>query len=161
MTHHSFLTPIALLALLTAAGCNTATDDSLRETAAQDLANGKIAAAAKEAQAKTVAAQAAADRSIASANASFMRLREDYRHQTTLNVVELDRAVAVLEASSKTVMNKDRALREASLVQIRAKREAFGADYMALEAATAGTWDDAKAHIEKEWSELKALVDKA
>ena len=37
----------------------------------------------------------------------------------------------------------------------------FGVDFRALETATAVTWDGAKASLDKQWSALKALVDKA
>ena len=44
---------------------------------------------------------------------------------------------------------------------IRAARDRFSTDFNALSTASAATWDRAKANLDKESAELKALVDKA
>jgi hypothetical protein len=160
MTHRSILTSVLLSAFL-ATGCNNAADDERKANQSQIEANEKIAAAAKEAVRVSVAAQATADKSISAANAAFLKLREDYRHQTTINLASLDHKVDVLAANAAVAEASVKAQRDASLQQIRSMRSAFGADYGALESASASTWDDAKARVEKEWLDLKALVDKA
>jgi transketolase len=151
----------AVLAVFLATGCTKAMDDQIKADNSQTEADKKIAAAAAEAQQKGEAAQAEADKSIAAAKASFMKLREDYRHQTMNNLVELDHRVDVLDATSKASTAPNRAALDANLEQIHAKRSAFGANYAALESATAITWDDAKSRLEKDWAELKGLVDRA
>jgi flagellin-like hook-associated protein FlgL len=161
MTHPSILATAVLAAVL-AAGCDKAIDDQTKANNAQAEANDKIATATKEADQKILAAQAEADKKTADANASFMKLREDYRHQTTNNLVDLDHKVGVLEASSRSASaNKAKFDLDANLNQIHTKRAEFGADYKSIEAASAMTWDDTKTRLDKEWTELKALVDKA
>jgi regulator of protease activity HflC (stomatin/prohibitin superfamily) len=152
--------PTTLLALSLAAGCNNAMDEQNKVAASQAEANDKIAAANKEADQKRQSAQGEADKTLAAATASFMKMREDYRHQTTNNLVELDHKVDVLEATSKVPATNKPDL-QANLQQIHARRGAFATDYAALESASATTWDDAKARLDKEWTELKVLVDKA
>jgi hypothetical protein len=161
MTHHSILATAVLAAAL-ALGCNKAIDDQTKANNAQTEANDKIFAATKEADQKIAAAQAEADKKTADANANFMKLREDYRHQTTNNLVDLDYKVGVLEGNSRAApANKSKVDLDANLNQIHLKRAEFGADYKAIETASAVTWDDTKARLDKEWTELKALVDKA
>jgi hypothetical protein len=160
MTHHSILAT-AVLAGFLAVGCDKAIDDQTKANNAQTEANDKIAAATKEADQKIVAAQSEADKKAADANANFMKLREDYRHLTANNLVDLDYKVGVLEANSRSAANKAKVDLDANLNRIHTKRSEFSADYGAIEAASAMTWDDTKARLDKEWSELKALVDKA
>jgi hypothetical protein len=90
-----------------------------------------------------------------------MKLREDYRHQTTTNLVDLDHRVEVLDASARAATAQNRSNLDANLQQIHAKRSAFGASYAALESTTAVTWDDAKMRLDRDWTELKGLVDRA
>ncbi len=164
MTHSSILAATlatTALSVAFAVGCDKAIDDRNNANHSQALADEKIDAANKEADQKIVAAQAEADKKIGEAYAHFMKLREDYRHQTTNNLVELDREVDVLEANSKTATSKAKADLEAHLDRIHTKRTEFASDYKAIEAASAVTWDDTKARLDKEWTELKALVDKA
>jgi len=151
----------AVLSLIVAAGCSRASDDQQKATAAQSEANDKIAAANTEADKKVVSAQNEADKKIGEAQASFMKRREDYRHQTTVNLVELDRKVDLLTAKSKTATGKAQSDLNANLVQIRASRAGFATDYNALESESAGTWDATQARLDKEWTALSALVDKA
>jgi cell division septum initiation protein DivIVA len=160
MTRFSTLAP-ALLTVFLAAGCDKAMDDQLKASNSQVEANDKIAAANKEAEQKGLAAQAAADKTIAGANANFMKLREDYRHETTNNLAELDHKVVLLEANSKVATDKAKSDLDARLQQIRSRRSTFTTDYVALESASAVTWDDAKARLDKEWADLKALVERA
>ena len=50
---------------------------------------------------------------------------------------------------------------ELSLAQIRTRRLAFTGDLAKVETATAVQWDDTKARMDKDWTDLKAMVDKA
>jgi hypothetical protein len=154
-----FLQTLVVVAFVT--GCDNAMDDQRAATRSQAEANAKIAAAEDEVAKKSASAQAVADKAIAAATADFMRLREDYRHNTAKSLVDLDHRVDALQASARGGSAKAAADLEVSLQQIRTKRRAFDDDYLALEGASAATWDAARAKLDMEWSELKALVDKA
>lgn len=160
MTRSSIAATMVLSVALSVA-CNNAMDDQQKANTAQNEANDKIARAAKEAQQKSIQAQAEADKQIAEAKANFMRLREDYRHATTTNLVGLDHQVADLEAKGKQLTGKAATDFADKLRDIRNRRATFSTDYDAIEAASATTWDDTKARLDKAWAELKTIVDKA
>lgn len=142
-------------------GCDKAIDDQTKVDNSLAEANNKINAANKEAEQKGLAAQAEADKKIADANANFMKLREDYRHATSNHLVDLDRKVELLEATSRAATGKTKSDLEFNVKQIHAKRAEFATDYKTIESATAMTWDDAKTRLDKELSDLNTLVDKA
>ena len=83
MIRSSILASAALSLVVLTTGCDKAADDQAKATQAQAEADAKIAALSAEASAKVKAVQADADKKIAEAQASFMQLREDYRHATT------------------------------------------------------------------------------
>ena len=139
----------AVVLLGSTAACDKAADDEKKANVAQAEADEKIALATKE-----------ADQKIAAARAGFMKLREDYRHTTTQNLVELDRDVDGLAAKAKQASGKARTDLDAHLAQIQAGRGAFVRDYEALDATSGAIWDASKARLDKEWLDLKALVDK-
>jgi hypothetical protein len=151
----------AILSAVLITGCDKATDDQTKADKAQITANDKITAINQEAHEKGQAAQAEADKKIAEANTSFVKLREDYRHQTTNNLADLDHRVDALDAASRAPSNKSHAALDANLRQIHTKRAEFTSDYLTIETASAVTWDDTKTRLDKELTELKALVDKA
>ncbi len=64
----------------------------------------------------------------------------------------------ILEAKSKAA--KVKADLDLSLAQIRTRRSGFGATFAAVETATALQWDNTKARVDKDWADLKAMVDK-
>jgi len=152
---------LTALTFVLSTACNNASDDAKKVNGAQAEANDKSGAAMKEAAEKVDHAQAEADGKIAAARADFMKLREDYRHTTTNNLVDLDHKVADLATKATQSTGKQRTDLDASLKVIHASRDAFGRDYQSLDAAAASTWDSAKTRLDKEWSDLKALVDKA
>lgn len=160
MFRKTILTSSAICLIL-AAGCSRAQDDQQKATAAQSEANDKISAARTEADKKVVSAQSEADKKIGEAQASFLTRREEYRHKTTLNLVELDRKVDLLTAKSKTATGKSQTDLQASLQQIHVSRTGFAADYASLEGDSASTWDATQSRLDKEWAALSALVDKA
>jgi hypothetical protein len=110
---------------------------------------------------KASVAQTEADQKVADAHASFMKLREDYRHATTVNLVDLDRDVDSLAAKAKQSSGKTRADLDARLLEIQASRSAFMKDYASLDSVAGASWDDTKVRLDKEWTDLKALVDKS
>jgi hypothetical protein len=160
MTHSTAFTTAILSAFLIA-GCDNAMDDQTKANSSQTAADEKIAAANQEANQKGQAAQAEADKKIAAANASFMKLREDYRHQMTNNLIELDHRVDALDAASRAPSTKNPAALQSNLKLIHAKRAEFSTDYVAIETASAVTWDDTKTRLDNELTALKSLVDKA
>jgi hypothetical protein len=160
MTRYSLLAT-TILSLAVSVSCDNAASDEKKAAGAQAQADDKSAAAMKEATDKVNRAQAEADEKIAAARADFMKLREDYRHETTSNLVDLDHKVANLTTKANQSSGKLRADMEANLKLIHASRDVFDRDYQSLDATAASTWDSAKARLDKEWSDLKALVDKA
>jgi hypothetical protein len=152
---------VATALTLYLAACDNASDDARKARNAQATADDKSGAALRESDDKVKSAQTEADQKIAAARADFMTMREDYRHATTNNLVNLDHKVDDLTAKAKQSSGKDKTDRDASLKQIHASRDAFWKNYQSLDSASESTWDDAKLRVEKEWTELKALVDSA
>jgi len=145
------------LGILLGIGCDTVSEP--KAVGAQPEASSKIATIVKEADVKIGAAHLEAEKKIADAQASFMKLREDYRNTTATNLEEFDHKMADLEIQENQAKGKAKAELEAKLRQIRANRAAFAADYQKLEVETAAEWDATKARLDKQWQELKAQLD--
>jgi regulator of protease activity HflC (stomatin/prohibitin superfamily) len=156
-----FSIPSAALTITLAIACNNASDDQRKIGRAQAEANDRIGTADKEANQKIQNAQQDEDKKIADARADFMKLREDYRHTTTVNLVELDHHVDDLGAKAKASIGKTKTNLDAALMRIRIDRGVFENDYKALETTTPASWDDARSRLDTEWTRLKALVDHA
>lgn len=150
MTHSSITHGWILLGalLLAGAACDKASDDERRANVAAAEANEKIAAATRE-----------ADEKIAAANAGFAQLREEYRHDTTIKLVDVDRDVEALSSRTESATGQQRADLDARLSRVRALRAAFAADYGSLDGATGAAWDETKARLDKELRDLRALID--
>lgn len=157
----SWMVSAAALGLLGAAGCDKAATEHARAVEAENEAKQEIAEARADADEKAREAHAEAAEEIADATAKFQKLREEFRHDTTENLVELDKDVHELEAKAMKATGKEKAELDAKLSEIRARRAAFVNDYKSIETASAATWDATKARLEREWSELKELVDRA
>ena len=161
MTRASIFASSALALTLTlVAGCDKGADEQQKANAAQAEADRKIAEANKEALTKTTSAQMEADKKIAAAEGDFGKRREDYRHKMQSDLVDLDKKIEVLEAKSKAATGKAKTDLELSLAQIRTRRVAFTADLVGVETATAVQWDNTKARVDKDWTDLRAMVDK-
>lgn len=139
--------------------CDDAAHQESKALSAQAEADNKIAAAAREASDKVVSAQSEADKKIAEAEVAAQKLREDHRHTTANNLLDLDQKVADLEVKANEAKGKAKAELENKIQQIRTSRAAFVADYKALDIETGAAWDAAKTRLDKEWVELKALLD--
>ena len=144
--------------LVLTSGCDNAKDAQDKATDAQREANVKITTASQEANQKAASAQADADKKIADAQANFTRLREDYRHTTTQNLIDLDRKIDLLEAKAKQSTGKAKTDLDDRLKVIRAQRISFNEHFAALDKASALTWDDTKAQLNQQWTTLKDLV---
>lgn len=154
---------MAFAALMTAAmGCeDRAAKQQEKAAEAQREANEKIAKAQNESVTEVTGAQVEADKKINEANASFLKLREDYRHKAQKDLVELDKDIADLEGKAKTAAANKKAEYDAALIDIRAKRAQYTSSYDTLQNATASTWDAAKENTERAWDGLKAAMRKA
>ena len=147
------------LALVTA--CDKASDDQQKANSAQAEANTKITSAKMEAADKANAAQAEADKKIAAAEGDFGKRREDYAHKVKADVIDLDKKIDLLEAKAKTATGKAKVDLDKRLTDIRARRLSFAPGLKSIETATALEWDNTKARVDKDWTDLKGLVDKA
>jgi vacuolar-type H+-ATPase subunit H len=127
----------------------------------EQRANEQVTQAANEANQQTQSAQAAADKDIAAARTDFEKSREDYRHARTKDLSDVDEKIANLESKATTATGKTKARLDANPPPLRAQREAFVRDIQTLDRATAATWDETKANVDREWDALKAAVDKA
>jgi hypothetical protein len=159
MTIKTHALAAAVLSLVFASSCDKAADQQQKANEAQAKANEKIADVAGEAEQKIKNAQAEADKKIAEAQAAFMKMREDYRHSTTEAMVDFDKKVSDLEAKATKSKAKAKTDLELKVKQLKAGRESFMAEYKNLETASAVTWDETKAKLDKQWNELKAAVD--
>jgi hypothetical protein len=160
MTRNSLWSSLLVSVLIVGAqGCEKAADQQEKAATAQNQANEKIIEASKEAQDKVNAAQSEADKKIADANATFKKMREDYRHKASEDLIELDKKVADLEARALKEKAKVKDELEARAKQVRAQRAEFEQHLNNLETATATTWDEMKVKLDKEWEDLKSLAD--
>lgn len=157
MIRYRELTLVGLL-IATSLACEKpgATERQREQEATQQATQAK-----QEATQRTQAAEVAANKDIASARADFEKTREDYRHSRALDLSDLDKKIADLEAKEKTAKDKARTDLEAELAAIREKREAFLKDLYALNGASASTWDEQRAKTGRDWDALRSAVDKA
>ncbi len=161
------LRSILVCAIVTAGtlalGCENTdgADAQAKANAAQATANVDIAKAKADADKKMNAAQADADKKIADLQASFSKTREDFRHSTQTNLDELDKKLAGLDAKAKTATGKAKVELDATLPRLHTQRDAFATSFKTIDTTTATTWDAAKMRLDKEWTDLKAAVDKA
>src|SRR5262249_52894450 len=135
--------------------------EQAKASQAQLEADTRIRKAEAEAEAKARAAQVEADRKIAEAQGAFLKMREDYRHDVTVKLDKLDKEIADLEAKAKTATGKAKVELDPNLKAIRESRAHSAHDFDALAHEAAVTWDAAKVRLDKEWDELKAMVDKS
>ena len=160
----SILTCLALTlatAPLAVACDKTGTDAQTEVNKAQDKANAEIAKANNQVTTTAAKAQTEADKTIIAAQADFATTRENYRHTVQSNLDALDKKLADLDVKAKTATGTAKTDLRATVPALRAQRDAFVADYQSLGSASAVTWDATKARLDKEWTDLKAAVDKA
>jgi hypothetical protein len=161
MTRFTTVSMCVALSLAFAAGCNRAADEQQKADRARADADKKVNDANNDANEKINAAHADADKKVADAQASFLKIREDYRHKVTDDLVSVDKDIAKLEAEAKTEKGKKRADIDAALPNIHSLRESVTNEYRSLEMSSALTWDDAKARVDKAVDDLKKAIDKA
>jgi hypothetical protein len=149
------------LSLTFAAGCNKAADEQRKADEARSEADKKVEEANRDATDKINAARADADKKVADAQANFVKMREDFRHDVNQDLTKIDKDIADLEAKSKTAKGKTKADIDAALPNIHSLRESVSTEYRSLELASAVTWDDAKARVNKSVDDLKKAIDKA
>ena len=155
MSRHTLLC-LALAAAPLAVACDkSGTDAQAEVNAAQNKANAQIAQANEQVTTTGAQAQSEADKKIITAQADFAKTREDYRHTVQSNVDDLTKRLADLEVKAKTTPSL-----HATVATLRAQQDAFITDYQSLASASPATWDATKTRLDKEWTALKAAVDK-
>lgn len=152
---------VTSLGLGVLAGCDRAADAQKKADEARLDADKKVGEVSADAANKINAARAEEDKKVAEAQASFLKLREDYRHKITEDLVGVDKKIVDLEAKAKTASVKGKAEIEAALPGIRDLRESVGSEYRSLEFSSALTWDSAKARVDKAFEDLSKAIDKA
>jgi hypothetical protein len=161
MTRFTTLSMCVALSLPFVANCNKAADEQQKADQARTDADKKVNDANTEATDKINAARAEADKKVADAQASFLKLREDYRHKVTEDLVSMDKDIANVEAKSKTAKGKAKADIDAALPNIHTLRESVTTEYRSLDLSSAITWDNSKARVDKAVDDLKKAVSKA
>lgn len=132
------------------------TDTQNQVNEAQQKADQRIG----QANAQATQAHVQAEQAIAEAQADFVQIREDYRHSQQSNLDTLDKKIADLSTEMLTATPDRKSALKAALPGIRAQRDAFVDDLRGLDDTSMSTFDGAKARLDKEWSDLKAAVDK-
>jgi hypothetical protein len=155
----SSILAIGALSFFVVGGCENAADQQLKANVAQHDANKEVYATNTDCAAKNKSSQADADAKISDAQASFMKMREDYRHSTVVNLASLDESITGIEAKDKKATGKAKMDIDTSLSSIRTNRARFLSDYGELELEPAVTWDGAKSRLDAEFGDLRALVD--
>jgi hypothetical protein len=161
MIRFTTLSTCIALSLVAAVGCDKAVDEQRKADEARADADKKITNANNDANDKINAAQADADKKVADAQANFSKLREDFRHVVTQDLVKVDKDIADLDAKTTTAKGKAKTDLDAALPNIRTLRESVATEYRSLEMASALTWDASKARVEKALDDLKKAIDKA
>lgn len=161
MIRFTTLSTCIALSLVCAVGCNKAADEQQKADEARIEADKKVTDANQDASDKINAARAEADKKVADAQAGFLKLREDYRHSVTEDLVTVDKNIADLDAKGLTAKGKAKTDIEAAMPNIRSLREAVTAEYRSLEMSSALTWDASKARVDKAVDDLKKAIDKA
>ncbi len=144
--------------LLTTACSDSASDMQRSANEAQHVADVKIEDARTQADQEVRTAQAEADKKVAAEQAKFTTLREDYRHTVTLNLVDFDKKVSIMEASAKRANGKEKARLEAQLARIHLQRDRFMTQFKSLDNESAATWDATRIRMDSEWNALAASV---
>ena len=149
---------LALAAAPLAVACDkSGTDAQAEVNAAQNKANAQIAQANEQVTTTGALAQSEADKKIIAAQADFAKTREDYRHTVQSNVDNLTKRLAELEVKAKTSTTTNL---HATVTALRAQQDAFIVNYQSLASASPATWDATKTRLDKEWTALKAAVNK-
>jgi len=152
------IAPITLIALLSASSFACDKSSGVTERQKETPTSEEARNAAIEAQRQAQGGQAAAEKTLSAARADFEATRENYLHTRRLDLVDLDKRIADLEASARTATGKTKANLRARLPAIRSQRDAFDRNVLSMEAATPATWDAATASLDKQGDALKKAV---
>jgi len=150
----------SFLVLGAAVGCeNNARQQQQKVDQAQAEADQKTAEAQREANDKSAKARAEADQKTAEAQQAFTKTREDYRHDVTTKLADLDKKIADLDAKAKTLKPPKRAELDTKLEDIHRSRDALATDTRSIETTPAATWDDLKKRLDKSLNDLENKID--
>ncbi len=152
---------LALGTLLTVGSFVACDQPGATEKQREDNAMQQAAQSRSQASQNAENAQAQADKEIAQARTQFERSREDYRHDKTTDLTQLDKRIADLDAKARTATGQTKAKLQSNLPNVHQLRDQFARDMTSLDRATPDTWDQQRANLDKEWDSLKSAVDKA
>jgi hypothetical protein len=150
------VTLVALLAASSLACSKTGVTERQKEINANEQAK----TITSEAQQQYQGAYSSAEKTMSAARAEFETTRENYLHARRLDLIDLDRRIADLEAATPASTAKAADVR-ARLAVINAQRDAFGRRMWSLETAPAATWDASAKKLDQEWDALRRAVDAA
>lgn len=150
-----------LLLLTLAFGCNRAANLEEAAEKTQDKADEKIADVHAEATSEMRETRADANEKIAAIDENIAKMRDDYRKDTAMKLVTIDQKVTELEAKAARSVGTTKTDLDAKVSRIKTQRALFQRDYEALDRVTGATWDDSRARLNDELTELNRLVDAA
>ena len=101
------------------------------------------------------------DAATSASQSAVQKLRADYLNQKHTDLELIDKSIASLDVREKTVAARTKQDIHGAIASVKAARESFAADLRAVEASSATNWDEARARLEKEWTELKTATDSA
>jgi hypothetical protein len=154
------MTSVTLVVLLSASSLACSKTSGVTERQKEISASEQAKTITSEAQQQYQGAYAVAEKTMSAARAEFETTRENYLHGRRLDLIDLDRRIADLDAASPASAAKAADLR-ARLSAIHAQRDAFGRHMGTLDAAPAATWDASTKKLDQEWDALKRAVDAA
>lgn len=146
---------IATLATVVVLGVAASACEKSGKETQQEVDNAQATA-----QTEITNAKIKADEKTNEAERDFDKTRDEYRHDMQSNLATLDKKIADLDAKvAKNTGDKKVELGN-KVGTLRAQRTSFAEDVKSLDTATAATWDATKAHLDKEWSDIKSTSDK-
>ena len=158
----SVLLCVALAAVALACNNKSGADAQAEANKAQEKANNAIATANNEANAKALAAQAEANNKIdAVLQSDFAKMREDYRRQMRADLDSLNKNFTDLETKQMTATGKTKTELDGVLPLLKTRRDGFMNDLPTIDGANGTTWDATRVRLDKEWADLKVMVDGA
>jgi pyruvate/2-oxoglutarate dehydrogenase complex dihydrolipoamide acyltransferase (E2) component len=140
-------------------GCKTAEDRGQEAAEVQRVATEKIQQAEEKAREEIQKAKTQAEQKIASIQADFDKLRENYRHEVTGKLVGVDESIAKYGAKSRNDSPNAKKVSEPRFAEMQAKRSQFQKSFDSLRDASASTWDASRAAVELEWTALDKFIN--
>jgi hypothetical protein len=106
-------------------------------------------------------AELEAQKEAAEAILDWRTSREEYRRNLTLGVQSMDRTILHLERRAKVAERRNRAVFDATLPRIRARRADLQRDLPLLDLATQSTWEATRTRLDRDWDALMSAMNRA